>query len=58
MRQNDRWVDINVDKTLVERIEKVIKKVKDDYGRTKYTSRVRFIDEAITEKLKQMEVTN
>jgi hypothetical protein len=57
MKKNtNRWVECTVDRPLTEKIDRVIKVAKDEFGRQKYPSRARFIDEAITEKLKQMEV--
>ena len=58
MERDDPWVDVNVDRALTEKIDRVIKGIKDEFGRRKYTSRARFIDDAIVEKLKQMEVRN
>jgi hypothetical protein len=55
-KEVDRWVQVTVDRSLTETVDKVIKEIKDEYGRLIYRSRAHFVDEAITEKLKTLEV--
>jgi metal-responsive CopG/Arc/MetJ family transcriptional regulator len=49
------WISVNVDRNLCKQIDRVIKHARKENG-VKYDSRPDFVEEAITEKLKRLEV--
>lgn len=56
MTNSDKWVNIGIEKTLAKIIDSIVEKKKDEFGRPLFESRSAFVDHAITEKLKKMEV--
>jgi metal-responsive CopG/Arc/MetJ family transcriptional regulator len=54
----DRWITVTIDRTLIDPIDRFIEEAKNEFGGKLYDSRSDFVNKAIIEKLKQVEVTN
>jgi metal-responsive CopG/Arc/MetJ family transcriptional regulator len=53
----ERFWTVTVDRTLIEPIDKAIQTAKNEFGGQLYDSRSDFVNQAIIEKLRTLEVT-